>query len=209
MSNPNTRCERWQYIVLPLNPTKASTGVSTSLGTTGLAVTGGAFFNAYDADLDVAMAIEGKTLDSCFGHSAQGGAYHYHANINCTDAGAATGANDPDACVLIGYFRDVVPVFGLCKDELDATFTSCYNLVDGATTTVVATAGGTYTVGTSTSDYEYSDADYAAGKCNLDNGNGAVHPTTGQYSYFMTTGYPWVPTIYYGNSGSSNLCSAA
>ena len=97
----------------------------------------------------------------------------------------------------------------LCKDELDATFTSCYNLVDGATTTVVATAGGTYTVGTSTSDYEYSDADYAAGKCNLDNGNGAIHPTTGQYSYFMTTGYPWVPTIYYGNSGSSNLCSAA
>ena len=30
------------------------------------------------------------------------GAYHYHANINCTDAGAATGANDSDECVLIG-----------------------------------------------------------------------------------------------------------
>ena len=32
------------------------------------------------------------------------GAYHYHANINCTDAGAATGANDSDECVLIGDY---------------------------------------------------------------------------------------------------------
>ena len=30
------------------------------------------------------------------------GQYHYHGNINCTDAGAATGANDPDTCKLIG-----------------------------------------------------------------------------------------------------------
>ena len=60
------------------------------------------------------------------------GAYHYHANINCTDAGAATGANDSDECVLIGdldlkiakklsllpgYYRDGVPVYGLCKDS--------------------------------------------------------------------------------------------
>ena len=125
-------------------------------------------------------------------------------HITCTDAGAATGANDPDACALIGYFRDGVLVFGLCTDELDATFTSYNNFVDGATTTKVATAGGT-----STCDYEYSDADYAAGSCILNNGSGAVQSTTGQYSYFLTTGYPWVPTIYSGNSGSSNLCSAA
>ena len=35
------------------------------------------------------------------------GAYHYHANINCTDAGAATGANDSDECVLIGDLMDL------------------------------------------------------------------------------------------------------
>ena len=73
LSNPNTRCEGWQYAVLPLNPTKANNGISTSLGT------GGAFFNTYDTDLNVAMAIEGARLDSSFGHSAQRIAYHYHA----------------------------------------------------------------------------------------------------------------------------------
>ena len=34
--------------------------------------------------------------------SNNAGQYHYHANINCTNAGAATGANDPDTCKLIG-----------------------------------------------------------------------------------------------------------
>ena len=45
------------------------------------------------------------------------GQYHYHGNINCTNAGAATGANDPDMCKLIGYYRDGVPVYGFCKDS--------------------------------------------------------------------------------------------
>ena len=36
----------------------------------------------------------------------QWGAYHYHANINCSSAGAATGANDPDTCKLIGDHHD-------------------------------------------------------------------------------------------------------
>ena len=35
------------------------------------------------------------------------GAYHYHANINCSNAGAATGANDPDTCKLIGDHQDI------------------------------------------------------------------------------------------------------
>ena len=34
--------------------------------------------------------------------SNNAGQYHYHGNINCTDAGAATGANNPDTCKLIG-----------------------------------------------------------------------------------------------------------
>ena len=28
---------------------------------------------------------------------------------------------------------------------------------------------------------------------------GAVHPTTGQYSYFMTTDYPWTPIKFAGD----------
>ena len=76
--------------------------------------------------------------------------------------------------------------------------------------------------------YEYDSDAYTAGTCNLDkaNGNvstetfvefnnndffvsGATHPTTGEYSYFMTTTYPWVPIYYYGDEGASDLCSAA
>ena len=77
----------------------------------GLAVTGGVFFNDLsNPDGSLALTNEGPSLDSCLGHSApsssSGGQYHYHANINCTQAGAASGANDPDQCVLIGYYND-------------------------------------------------------------------------------------------------------
>ena len=37
---------------------------------------------------------------------------------------------------------------------------------------------------------------------------GAIHPTTGEYSYFMTETYPWVPMYYYGDGGVADLCSA-
>ena len=101
------------------------------MGTIGLAVTGGVFFNDLsNPDGSLALANEGTSLDSCLGHSApastssgrkrQGtmaGQYHYHANLNCTNAGAATGANDPDICKLIGYYKDGVPIYGFCKDS--------------------------------------------------------------------------------------------
>ena len=38
---------------------------------------------------------------------------------------------------------------------------------------------------------------------------GAVHPVTGEYSYFMTASYPWVPTLLYGDEGAASLCGAA
>jgi len=205
VSNPNERCERWQYMEVPIDPAKRSNGVDAGLAVIGLAVTGGQFFNHLsNSDGSLALANEGPTLDSCFGHSAAAGNYHYHANINCTDAGAATGANDPDECVLIGYYRDGVPVYGLCKDSSGDQMTSCYSLKSGSTTSDVVTVGGTYTVADNESDYEF---DSSISGCNLDEGNGAVHPTTGQYSYFMTTGYPWVPIYYYGEDGKSKLCS--
>jgi len=211
VKNPNTRCERWQFIQLPINPSKASSSKSTGLGTIGLAVTGGAIFNHLSSpDGDVAFTNEGPSLDSCFGHSAPGGAYHYHANINCTDAGAATGANEPDQCVHIGYLNDGVPVYGFCKDTSGMQMTSCYSLNDGVTTTSITHVSGTYAgLGSTTDDYSYDQDAFDAGSCNLDSANGAIHPTTGEYSYFMTTEYPWVPIQYYGSEGESSLCSAA
>merc|ERR1712107_426141 len=111
-------------------------------------------------------------------------------------------------CVLIGYYRDGVPVYGLCKDSDGMEMTSCYECT-GTCTYSVTTAGGTYSdLGSMYPDYEYSDSAYSAGTCNLDLANGAIHPTTGEYSYFMTVDYPWVPVYYYGDEGKQSLCSA-
>merc|ERR1719233_790737 len=151
VTNPNTRCERWQFMQVPLNPGKGG-GVPTGMGTVGLAVTGGGFFNHLSRpDGSLALANEGRTLDSCLGHSAGGGTYHYHANINCTDAGAATGANNPNTCLKIGYYRDGVPVYGFCKDSNDEVMTSCYSLVSGSTTSTLVTVSGTYNVASTSS----------------------------------------------------------
>ena len=230
---------------LPINPSKGSTITDTVLGTVGLAVTGGAFFNDLsNPDGSLALTNEGTSLDSCLGHSAptsrpgggggsggppgggpqggppQGGGppgrskrqeavphsgqYHYHGNINCTNAGAATGASDPAQCVLLGYYNDGVPVYGFCRDAAGAQFTSCYKVSASASLTTVETVSGTYSVAAMNTDYTFS----ADSDCNLDEASGAVHPTTGQYSYFMTTGYPWTPIKWAGDQGRSSLCSA-
>jgi len=209
-SNPNTRCERWTYMSVPIDPTKADTGTVTDMGVVSLAVTGGTFYNYLSSpDGDVALYNEGASLDSCMGHSSEDGQYHYHANLLCDDAGAATGASDPDQCVLVGYMRDGVPVYGYCQDSSGTQYTSCYSLKSSSTTDTITTAAGDFESASSTSDYEYDQDAFDAGSCNLDEGNGATHPTTGQYSYFLTAGYPWVPIYYYGEDGASSLCSAA
>jgi len=108
-----------------------------------------------------------------------------------------------------GYYQDGVPVYGLCKDSAGMVMTSCYECT-GTCTSSVTTVGGTYSgLGTVDSDYTYSDSGFTAGTCNLDSASGAVHPTTGEYSYFATVGYPWVPIYFYGDQGTSSLCSAA
>ena len=50
---------------------KGSSFTDTRLGTVGLAVTGGAFFNDLsNPDGSLALPNEGPSLDSCLGHSA-------------------------------------------------------------------------------------------------------------------------------------------
>ena len=118
--------------------------------------------------------------------------------------------------------RDGIPIYGYCKDASGVQFTSCFSLVSGSTESAVNMAAGTFMSAETDSSYEYT----ASGSCNLDqaNGNiiifypryleqrvvaGAVHPVTGEYSYFMTPTYPWLPIYYYGSEGSASLCDAA
>merc|ERR1719431_1501371 len=207
--NPNTRCEIWQFMSVPIDPVKGDSPVATGLGVTALAITGGTFYNYLSSpNGDVALYNEGSSLDSCMGHSDPDSQYHYHANLLCEDAGAGDGAADADQCVLLGYMRDGVPVYGYCKDSSGTQFTSCYSVLSSSTTETIATAGGDFEAASSISDYEYDQDAYDEGTCNLDKGSGAIHPTTGQYSYFLTAGYPYTPIYYNGEEGSSSLCSA-
>merc|ERR1711863_84441 len=69
--NPNIRCAGWQFVQLEVDPEVGDTVTDTGLGTIGLAVTGGAFFNHLsNPDGSLAMPNEGPSLDSCLGHSA-------------------------------------------------------------------------------------------------------------------------------------------
>jgi len=203
--NSDTRCEVWMYISLPLENAKGDNITDTEMGIYGLSVTGGTFFNQLSSD-DGSLAVhdELSTLDSCFGHTSPANTYHYHANINCTDAGSATGANDPTQCIQIGYLNDGIPIYGYCQDEEGNTYTSCYQVKDGVTVDEVEHVSGNLYAAESMDDYEYDDSIEG---CNLDEANGAYHPTTGVYSYFMTSDFPWVPMYYYGTEGEQDICS--
>ena len=79
-------------------------------------------------------------------------------------------ANDPSACVHLGYYKDGVPVYGLCEDKQENLMTSCYSLLDGQQTEDVTCAdGNTYTVAGNENSYEF---DSSSSGCNLDKANG-------------------------------------
>ena len=156
-------------------------------------VTGGTFYNHLSND-DGAIALynEGQSLDSCAGHSSDNSQYHYHANILCDDD-----ASDASVCKQVGWAKDGVPIYGYCYDSEGDQFASCYSVIDGYSEYEVEITPGTFESAIDEDYYEYVDSD----ACNLDKANGAIHPTTGKYSYFMTETYPWVPMYYYGDGG--------
>ena len=70
---------RWQYAVLPLNPTKNSSWAESGMGTVGFVDSGGVIFNHLsETDGSLAIYYEADTLDSCYGHSNTVEQYHYH-----------------------------------------------------------------------------------------------------------------------------------
>ena len=165
---------------LPLSPTQATSPVSTDMGVTGLANTGGTFYNHLSSpNGDVAMYNEGTSLDSCTGHSSSDGQYHYHANILC-DADAV----DANVCAQIGYARDGVPLYGYCNDASGTQFSSCYSLKSGYSASSISMAAGTFQSAQYDSYYEFD----SAGDCNLDEANGIskfVYSSSLQHAYVL------------------------
>ena len=78
-ANPNTRCERWQYVKLPL--TWEDSGSTTQqMGATGYVMSGTVTFDARSSpDGELAAYYEWDSLDPYYGHSDADMQYHYHA----------------------------------------------------------------------------------------------------------------------------------
>jgi len=194
--NPNVRCERWQYSVVPLNPEKSdSTDWSNynnypyyGMGAYGYATSGGTFFDTRSSPTgDTAWDNELETLDTCMGHSNTALQYHYHGVPYCIPEDTWAAA-DSSKCQFIGYMLDGYPVYGMCQHTNGDELESCWVAVEG--------------IG-HLSDYVYGST--ASGNtCYLDEANGYDF-TEGQtsdgyvgYGYVTTTQFSGVPIGFMG-----------
>jgi hypothetical protein len=169
-ANPNTRCERWQYVKLPLTWTDSGS-TTQQMGATGYVTSGTTTFDARSSPTgELAAYYEWDSLDPYYGHSDADMQYHYHAVPN-----GWSSANDPDACEHIGYMHDGGKLYGFCGD-LD----SCY--VQNSSSDP-----------TTESDYTYTnDADCQLDECNMYN-------MDGEMVYVMTPSWPYVPNCMKGD----------
>ncbi len=103
--NPNSIKEQRIVYAIPAEPKIASNPTCLPMGAIGIALSGGVFFNALDADKRDAVANE--ILDSCEGHPQQQGQYHYHHNSPCFDQGKE-GEHSPQ----LGYALDGFGIYG-------------------------------------------------------------------------------------------------
>jgi YHYH protein len=103
--NPNSISAQRINYAIPTNPKLASKPTCLPMGTIGIALSGGVFFNALDADKRDAVANE--IFDACEGHPQKQGQYHYHHNSPCFDQG-----NKGEHSPLLGYALDGFGLYG-------------------------------------------------------------------------------------------------
>jgi hypothetical protein len=117
MDGSTTAVGESAYILtFPTVPTVATSTVDTGMGTIGVAISGGQYFNPYEGDgvtvaLDNNFDVDGVPfVDTCNGHPLPTGEdYHYHGVPYCiTDEVDTDGAHS----VLIGVLNDGYPVYG-------------------------------------------------------------------------------------------------
>jgi len=179
--NPNVRCVRYQYVTLPLTPTKGITFSTTPMGATAFFYTGAVMYNPLSSPQGaLASNNEWVSLDPCYGHSSPDMQYHYHA-ISGT---CLPGANTPSARALLGYNLDGFPVYGYAQNGSGVTLKSCWT-----TTANPPTYIGNFT---------YNDAAFAAGTCHLDKANG--YTFSDGYGYVTVAEKYYVPYMYSGTT---------
>jgi len=182
-ANPNTVCEQFKRVCLPLNPVKGTTMQSSAMGPVGIMVSGGYMYNHLSSPTgDAAVYNEAPSLDGCNGHADPGNNYHYHSVPKCIP-----GAMDASKSVFLGWLFDGFQVRGysMCGNQ---QCKSCYVLQTGSS-------------GAHSSHYTYNQQDFVSGDCHLDQANGIV--LNGTYSYVVTANYPFVMPGYYGTYSAS------
>lgn len=104
-------------VEIPAEPVWSETTTATSLGTIGIAISGGVYFNPYEGD-GTSVAIDSNFtntdgvpfIDSCSGHPLPSGdSYHYHGVPYCITDVVDT---DAEHSVIIGLLRDGYPIYG-------------------------------------------------------------------------------------------------
>ncbi|XP_076047469.1 uncharacterized protein LOC143029011 [Oratosquilla oratoria] len=178
--NPYTACPHEMYVRLPLSPVKGSNFTPNSLGTVGVALSGGFFFNERAAPPNsIALLLEGASFDTCQGHSTPSCQYHYHIFPTCiaTDA----------PCEVLGYALDGFPIYGYCPSTTDPSrnLTSCYQLNDGED-------------GSLTTHYTFNQQALENGECDLDEANGIDFGDKRGYAYVFTNDFPYTSPGYFG-----------
>jgi len=104
--NPNSISEQDLRYTIPVAPQLADQVSCLPMGTIGIALTGGVFFNALDAPGRDAVANE--VFDLCEGHPQRRGLYHYHHASPCFEQGL-----DDRHSPLVGYALDGFGIYGL------------------------------------------------------------------------------------------------
>lgn len=103
-------------VEIPVTPVYSDSTTDTNMGTIGVAISGGVYFNPYEGDgtsiaVDNNFVVDGVPfLDTCNAHPLPDGAdYHYHGVPYCiTDEVDTDGAHS----VLIGVLLDGFAVYG-------------------------------------------------------------------------------------------------
>jgi hypothetical protein len=119
--NPNSISAQTLSVNIPLNPTVAAQPTCIR-GEVGIALSGAAIFDGFDAGGRDAVAWEAQ--DQCQGHPQNTGAYHYHSLTSCI-ADPGTGHSN-----LLGYAYDGFGIYGLRgedgKEVTDADLDACH-----------------------------------------------------------------------------------
>lgn len=176
---PNPLMAQRYAFRLPRNPQPAAEQRQVPLlGPIGVAVNGVPIFGPNEDPRDgTADPVLDRLLDTCGGHTAQRGDYHFHAMYNCL--GLAVGKPG----VVVGYAFDGYPILA----PYECTDPSC---------TSIKTMHSSWKRETNTRNV-WNANHYVEGAGDLDRCNGRTRPD-GSYAYYATETFPYFLACYHG-----------